>query len=77
MVNTVHDCAIWDGHKEMILKHHAKIKALMEGIHIYYKEDFGIDLPVKFRIDAEIGDDLYDMVEIDEYFNCGDELPNV
>ena len=67
MINTVHDCAIWDGTLRMLRRHHRTIKTLMEGIHVYYKESFGVDLPVHFRIDAEIGHDLYDMVEPNEF----------
>jgi DNA polymerase-1 len=72
MVNTVHDCVIWDGVVEYLKKHYSTIKNLMEAVDVFYKEDYGIDLPVHFRVDGEIGHDLYTMTSMKTYLETGE-----
>jgi len=67
LVNTVHDCVIWDGKKERLLEYCKDITTIMESVHVFYAEGYGIELPVHFRVDAEIGNDLYSMTSIHKF----------
>lgn len=75
MVNTVHDCVIWDGTPSMVDKYIDKIVEIMESVHVWYKEDLGIDLPVQFEVDTEIGEDLYDTIKLNEWRQRNDKAP--
>lgn len=61
LVNTVHDCVVLDGEERFLLPALAEVEDIMTNVHIYYLESFGIDIPVRFKVDTEIGKNLYDM----------------
>lgn len=61
MVNTVHDCCIFDMHKDVVDDVISKAKQIMESVPQLLKHFFDIDCPVKFPTDAEVGPNLLDL----------------
>lgn len=62
--NTVHDC-IWvdfdyDGDDEFQTQVATDIKRIMESVPEYLNELYGMDVPVPFPVEVEVGDNLYD-----------------
>ena len=61
MVNTVHDCVWFDIHKDVVAQVVPVCKTIMEGIPHFLEHFFGINCPVPFPVDAEIGDNMLDL----------------
>ena len=61
LVNTVHDCVWADCHDDVRDKVVAGMVKIMQAIPHFLKHFFGIDCPVNFPVDAEVGDDMLDM----------------
>ena len=62
LTNTVHDCAWVDMGKNanaaVIL---GDMHEIMVNIPLFMKKRYGIDVPVKFKAEVEVGKDMYDM----------------
>lgn len=67
LINTVHDSIYLDMHKDMVEKVVPTVKAIMEAVPRKYKKDFGLDIPVPFPVEAEVGTNMYNTVGYDEY----------
>ena len=65
MVNTVHDCVWFDVQAE-VLEEVAKVsKQVLESVpRVFNKYYSTLDITVPFPVDAEQGDNLYDMKHI-------------
>jgi DNA polymerase-1 len=61
MVNTVHDCMWLDGLAHRLPTVAKGAQAIMEAIPQFFKYSYGMDIPVAYPCEAEIGDDMYDM----------------
>lgn len=61
LVNTVHDCVWVDAHRSVRDKVIAGMVKIMEAIPHFLKHFFGIDCPVGFPVDAEVGDNMLDL----------------
>ena len=61
LVNTVHDCVWADCHDDVRDKVVAGMVKIMQAIPHFLKHFFGINCPVSFPVDAEVGDDMLDM----------------
>lgn len=61
MCNTVHDCVWFDVHKDVIAEVIPACKTIMEAIPHFLDHFFGIDCPVPFPVDAEVGDDMLNL----------------
>ena len=67
LVNTVHDCVWFDCHKDVVKQVEAECAAIMEDIPKYYKELFGLNITVPFRVESEVGDDMMEMSHLHSY----------
>lgn len=61
LVNTVHDCVWVDCHEDVLDEVMGGMVRIMQAIPHFLKKYFNIDCPVKFPVDAEVGDDMLDM----------------
>ncbi len=61
MTNTVHDCIWMDGRKGWLEPVAKAVAVIMESVPTVFKGAYGIDIPVPFPVELEIGNDLYDM----------------
>lgn len=59
LCNTVHDCVWIDVQGCIVMQVAKEAKAILEGIPAYLKELYGIDSPVPFPVEAEVGDNLF------------------
>lgn len=61
LVNTVHDCVWADCHHTVLGRVVAGMVKIMQAIPHFLKHFFGIDCPVGFPVDAEVGDNMLDL----------------
>jgi DNA polymerase I-like protein with 3'-5' exonuclease and polymerase domains len=61
MVNTVHDCAWFDGEEKLMLEQAPKIQKIMESVPDVFNKAFNMNISVPFPAETEIGNDMYDM----------------
>jgi DNA polymerase-1 len=61
LVNTVHDCVWLDVHKDVARDAVFTSKAILESVPAMYRNTFGMEIPVKFPVDAEIGVNMLDL----------------
>lgn len=61
LVNTVHDCVWADCHHTVLDRVVAGMKKIMQAIPHFLKHFFGINCPVGFPVDAEVGDNMLDL----------------
>ena len=61
LVNTVHDCVWFDLHPDVADEVLAAAKHIMESVPQLLKHFFGIDCPVPFPVDVEIGDNMLEL----------------
>lgn len=61
LINTVHDCIWFDIHKDVLNEVIKDAEYIMTGIPRHYKRIFGIDVPVVFRVDSEVGKNMKDL----------------
>lgn len=61
LTNTVHDCVWADMHKDVVDTVVPGMKTIMEAIPHFLKLFFGIECPVPFPADAEIGDNMLEL----------------
>lgn len=61
MVNTVHDCIWFDLHPDVADEVLGVSKHIMESVPQLLKHFFGIDCPVPFPVDVEIGDNMLEL----------------
>jgi len=61
LCNTVHDCVWVDMHHSVVDIVIPGMKMIMEGIPQMLKHHYGIDCPVPFPVDAEVGSDMHTM----------------
>ena len=61
LVNTVHDCFWADAHKDVAMQVAADMKSIMTQIPFFLDQIFGIQSPVEFRSEVEIGLNMYDL----------------
>ena len=61
MVNTVHDCAWFDVHVDVLDVVVPACIQIMEAVPTMYKRAFNIDIPVKFPVEAEVGLNMLDL----------------
>lgn len=61
LVNTVHDCVWLDVHKDVARDVVCTSKAILEAVPAMYHNTFGMEIPVKFPVDAEIGINMLDL----------------
>jgi len=61
LVNTVHDCVWLDVHKDVARDVVFTSKAILESVPAMYRNTFGMEIPVKFPVDAEIGINMLDL----------------
>lgn len=55
LVNTVHDCVWVDMHHDVVDQVMAGMKTIMEAVPHFLKHFFGIDCPVPFPVEGEVG----------------------
>lgn len=60
LCNTVHDCVWVDCHKDVAVQVSNEMCKIMTDIPKYLNELYGLDCPVPFPVEAEIGPNLYD-----------------
>ena len=66
LTNTVHDCAWADIRNELIAQNVlGDMHEIMINIPLFMNKRYGIDVPVKFKAEAEIGNDMYDMQHVE------------
>lgn len=61
LTNTVHDCVWVDMHGDVVDTVIPGMKTIMEAIPHFLKVFFGIECPVPFPVDAEIGDNMLEL----------------
>lgn len=61
LVNTVHDCVWADCHCAVLDEVVAGMIKIMQAVPYFLKRFFGIDCPVQFPVDAEVGDNMLDL----------------
>lgn len=61
LVNTVHDCVWFDMHKDVAEEVMSGAMKIMGNARAFLKHFYGIDCPVEFPVDPEIGPNLYDL----------------
>lgn len=61
IVNSVHDCFWFDIHKDVVDQVVEDAEKIMCSIPDRYKEVYNIDVPVKFRVDCEVGPNMKDL----------------
>ena len=61
MTNTVHDCIWFDMHPDVVDDVMAVSKQIMESVPQLLKHFFGIDCPVPFPTDAEVGPNMLEL----------------
>jgi DNA polymerase-1 len=61
MVNTVHDCAWFDMHKDVVDEVMGVSKRIMEAVPQLLKHFFNINCPVQFPTDAEVGPNMLEL----------------
>ena len=61
LVNTVHDCVWFDLHPDVADEVLGVAKHIMESVPQLLKHFFGIDCPVPFPVDVEIGNNMLDL----------------
>jgi hypothetical protein len=61
LVNTVHDCVWLDLHKDVVDTVVPAVKTILEAVPSMYKSAFNIEIPVKFTVDAEVGQNMLDL----------------
>lgn len=61
LVNTVHDCVWFDCHKDVLDEVVKDAEEIMTSIPEHYKEIYGIEVPVLFRVDSETGINMKDL----------------
>lgn len=67
LINTVHDSVYLDMHKDFVEKVVPTIKAIMEAVPRKFKKDYGVDIPVPFPCEADVGNSMYDVMPYDQY----------
>lgn len=62
LVNTVHDCVLLDGHKDLIPKVAKEVQEILERVPQVFNELYPqLDITVPFPCETEVGKDLFDM----------------
>ena len=61
LINTVHDCVWFDCHKDVVDHVMAGAKRIMENVRVFLKKIYGIDCPVDFPVDVEVGPNMLDL----------------
>ena len=61
LVNTVHDCVWFDCHKDVVDEVIAGAVKIMSAVPQLLKLFYGMDCPVPFPVEAEVGPNLYDL----------------
>jgi hypothetical protein len=61
LVNTVHDCVWFDLHPDVADEVLGAAKHIMESVPQLLKHFFGIDCPVPFPVDVEIGNNMLEL----------------
>lgn len=61
LVNTVHDCAWLDGVKGWLEPVAVQVAQLMECVPQVLNQMYNMDIPVKYPVELEIGQNMYDM----------------
>ena len=62
LVNTVHDCVLLDGHKDIAPKVAKEVQKILESVpEVFNKLYPQLDITVPFPCETEIGKDLFDM----------------
>lgn len=61
LVNTVHDCVLLDGEDGLLQPVAKNVQKILEAVPQVYEKAFGIDVPVPFPCETEVGHNLYDM----------------
>ena len=62
LVNTVHDCVLLDGHKDLIPKVAKEVQAILERVPQVFNELYPqLEITVPFPCETEVGKDLFDM----------------
>lgn len=59
--NTVHDCIWYDAKKSVMQQMYHDVKEIMESIPEYYEREYGMNIPVPFPVDGEIGVNMNDL----------------
>tara|TARA_R110002020_G_scaffold2385_3_gene11059 strand:- start:328 stop:2652 length:2325 start_codon:yes stop_codon:yes gene_type:complete len=61
LTNTVHDCVWFDMHKDVVDEVMAGSKKIMEAVPMFLKHFFGIECPVPFPVDVEVGPNMLEL----------------
>lgn len=62
LVNTVHDCVILDGHKDLLPKVAKEVQNILEQVPQVFNELYPqLDITVPFPCETEVGNDLFEM----------------
>lgn len=61
LVNSVHDCVWFDLCNEVVDEVMAGSKRIMEAVPMYLKMYYGMECPVPFPVDVEVGDNMLDL----------------
>jgi len=60
MCNTVHDCAWFDSQEDVAMQVCKDVKTIMESVPETLENLYGMDVPVPFPVEVEMGDNLYE-----------------
>lgn len=62
LVNTVHDCVLLDGHKDVLPTVAKEVQRILEQVPEVFNELYpSLDITVPFPCETEVGNDLFDM----------------
>lgn len=68
LINTVHDCVWLDIANEELVQTVVPLAVqVMQAVPAMYKRTFGMDIPVTFPVDAEVGPNMLDLVHFKQH----------
>jgi len=70
LINTVHDCVWFDMHKDVAARVMQDAEEIMSAGRQYLRYIFDIDPGVEFPVDAEVGDNMYDLHHAEKYLDA-------
>lgn len=64
LTSSVHDCVWLDCHKDVAVEATKLVHKMLESADKFIEERYGIDCPVIFRVESEIGENMFDLEEL-------------
>lgn len=67
LCNSVHDCFWLDMHKDVAKEVVETVAEIMLSIPEIYEDVYGIDVPVKFKVETEVGKNMRDLGHLEDF----------